>query len=232
MNESAMTLARDWDYRDLSGFYWSEKFDGCRAYWDGHCFWTRGGHVVDAPASALRQMPDGVELDGELWCGRGTLVEAANAVRHGLWTDNVRFVAFDAPGQRGDWMRRMAFADAFKNDFVLTVERGVVEHREHASDIAAAIIAAGGEGAMFRNPAALDYRRKRTLNLIRIKAGNLYAPWRKPEWTAVEARNYSDTGSTTRQKPAYNPRGKTAGLDVNLFPFDPAINHRIETVLG
>ena len=35
MNERQMTLGQDYAGEDLSGWFLSEKFDGCRAYWDG-----------------------------------------------------------------------------------------------------------------------------------------------------------------------------------------------------
>lgn len=207
MDESGMTLAKDWDFRDLRLWQWSEKFDGCRAYWDGHCFWTRHGNVVDAPAEALRLMPDGVPLDGELWCGRGGYIDAMKAARHGIWSDAVRFVAFDAPTASGDWLSRMKSADRFKNSFVLTPERGVIRGHYEASELAARIIADGGEGLMLRSPNVFEYQRKRTINLLRIKEKNLYAPWHnaKPQ---LKLRDFG-------------------GLRLSLWPFDPKMEHEI-----
>lgn len=202
-----MTLATDWDFRDCRHWFWSEKFDGCRAYWDGHCFWTRGGHVIDAPVDVLRLMPRGVALDGELWAGRGALNVAMVATVHGHWNDALRFMCFDAPDVAGDWMKRMALADTFRNAFVLTPERGTIRLRDDPSNIAARIIAAGGEGLMLRNPNVTTYNRKRTIELQRIKAGNLYAPWHgaRPQ---IKFRKYG-------------------GLDLRQWPFDPQMEYTI-----
>jgi len=207
MNERHMTLATDWDFRDVRLWQWSEKFDGCRAYWDGQAFWTRGGHVVDAPAQLLRAMPSGVHLDGELWAGRGGYIPAMNFVRHGIWSDSVRFVAFDAPQASGDWLKRMKLADGFCNEFVITPERGIIRGHYEASERAAAIIEAGGEGLMLRSPNALDYQRRRTVNLMRIKTGNLYAPW----YGATPQLKLRDFG----------------GLRLSEWPFDPKMEHEI-----
>jgi ATP-dependent DNA ligase len=214
VNEKHFTLARDWDFRDLTGWYWSEKFDGCRAYWDGAKLWTRGGNVIQCPRSFTRRLPAGVELDGELWAGHNTLTIAANAAIHGIWKPALRFMVFDVPDVAGNWLERMARATRFENDVVQCVGHGVVAHREHPSEIAAQIIGSGGEGAMFRNPEIRDYQRKRTVNLQRIKAANLYAPWHglKPQ---KQSRN----------------AGPVVGLDVSRFPFDPEIEWNIQQIL-
>ena len=207
-----MTLARDWDYRDCTGFYWSEKFDGCRAYWDGADLWTRDGNVINAPAEFLAALPQGVHLDGEVWCGRGGYIEAMTAVRHGKFTPNCRFVAFDAPLQSGNWMARMKYADGFCNEAVMTPARGIIGRRDEPSDRAAAIIEAGGEGVMLRSPSVKTYEAKRTIHLMRIKAGNLFAPWHGMK--------------DTRPKPT----GKVVGLDVRKFAFDPEIEWKLNAV--
>lgn len=214
MDEKDMTLARDWDFRDCRGYFWSEKYDGCRAYWDGQQLWTRGGKVIAAPDWLTRRLPHGVPLDGEIWCGRGGYIEAMNAVRHGLFTRACRFVAFDAPEQSGDWLARMRFADLFRSRVVLTPERGSIQTREEPSARAAEIIASGGEGLMLRHPEVTRYERKRTNHLMRIKQRNLYAPWHGLQPHRVE------------------PPSNSGGLDVSLFPFDPEIEFRINDVLG
>ncbi len=172
-----MTLARDWDFRDVTGYYWSEKFDGCRAYWDGFAMWTRGGNAINLPTAIVGELPVGIALDGEIWCGRGGYIEAMNAVRHNIWTDNARFVVFDAPDAKGNWLQRMKSADAFAGEYIQICKRGKIQYRDHASELAAEIIDAGGEGIMLRSPFVKSYERKRTCNLMRIKKKNLYAPW-------------------------------------------------------
>lgn len=214
MNERDMTLARDWDFRDCTHYFWSEKFDGCRAYWDGFQLWTRGGHVIMAPDWFKAALPHGVPLDGEVWCGRGGYIEAMNAVRHGLFTRACKFVAFDAPDGLGFWPQRMATADLFRSEVVMTPERGLICSRDEPSERAARIIAEGGEGLMLRHPDVNRYERKRTLHLLRIKEKNLYAPWH----------------NMSPRRPKATPG--VVGLDVGLFPHDPEIEWNISRLLG
>ena len=65
MNESQMTLGTDYT-PDVNPVGWlvSEKLNGCRAYWDGSQFWTRGGNVIAAPDWFIDGLP-AVHLDGE-----------------------------------------------------------------------------------------------------------------------------------------------------------------------
>jgi ATP-dependent DNA ligase len=242
VDETEMTLAMDWDYRDLTWYFWSEKFDGCRAYWDGFQFWTRGGNVIAAPDWFTAALPNGIPLDGEIWCGRGEYIQAMNAVRHGLFTKACKFVAFDTPSQTGDWLKRMEFADLFRNEIVITPARGVVQNRNEASDIAARFIAAGGEGAMFRSPDVFKYERKRTKHLFRIKAKNLVEPWRQEGGRGAKTVGDGADGvlgkaRNRHQHQEADGRNQTAarpivGLDVSLFPFDPEIDWNIRQILG
>jgi DNA ligase-1 len=202
-----MTLATDWDFRDVRGWHWAEKFDGCRAYWDGFKFWTRGGNIINAPAHFLASLPAGVPLDGEIWAGRGGFEIAKVAVEFSKWHDSIRFVAFDAPSASGNWLKRMKLADSFRNEVLETPERGIIQTRDEASDRAASIIELGGEGLMLRNPDIKFYQRQRTINLMRIKIGNLYAPWH---------------GAKPQIK-----FGKFGGLDLSLWPFDPQMEYEI-----
>lgn len=207
MDERGMTLARDWDFRDVRLWHWSEKFDGCRAYWDGACFWTRGGNVINAPAEFVRSMPAGVHLDGEIWAGRGNYTVAQVATQHGIWDERIVFVAFDAPNADGDWLTRMRTADRYANKFLHTPARGVIRGWDEASDRAAEIIAQGGEGLMLRSPNVFEYQRRRTVNLLRIKSGNLYAPWHG-----------------AKQQIFFKP---CEGFDMSRWPFDPKMEHDI-----
>ena len=212
MDEKSFTLARDWDFRDCTGYFWSEKFDGCRAFWDGFQLWTRDGNIIKAPASFTNKLPCGVALDGEIWCGRGEYIQAMNAVRHGMFTDACRFVAFDFPDACGKWTDRMKLADGFRSEIVLTPERGVIGYRDEPSIMADGIIKAGGEGLMLRHPKVLRYEAKRTNHLMRVKAKNLFAPW----------HGMKDT----------RPPCNVPGFHVNKLAFDPEIEWKISACLS
>jgi hypothetical protein len=245
VDEKNMTLAVDWDWRDLTGRYWSEKFRGCRGYWQASTreFWTRGGNHIPVPAHWKRFMPN-TDLDGEIWAGHCEIETVASvAVRTGEWTDEIVFKVFDAPLLAGDWAQRMVKVKPLLRgiDFASAVEFGIVQRGEDPSTIAAKIIANGGEGAMFRTPGVTRYQQQRTINLMRIKERNLYAPWRKESRSRpTEGRNGEDgVLDITEQRRRHHERQQAmaharpvAGLDVRLFPFDPEIDWNIRLALG
>lgn len=51
MNENDMQHGVDWNGQDVSGWIATEKYNGCRAYWDGGNLWSRGGLKVNIPDS-------------------------------------------------------------------------------------------------------------------------------------------------------------------------------------
>jgi DNA ligase-1 len=166
MNETSMTLATDYS-RDVNPAGWlvSEKLNGCRAYWDGSQFWTRGGNVIVAPGWFTDGLPD-VHLDGEIWCGRERFEEARLAVQYGHWTRRCWFVAFDAPEARGPWQRRMATAGRLWRDAV-TFE--VCKSRRWLVERLRDVQAVGGEGLVIRNPNITRYETGRTSNTLKVK---------------------------------------------------------------
>lgn len=108
MNEREMTLGRDWRGEDLTGWLLSEKLDDVRCFCDGSTAWTRGGNVIDLPASIRDSLPKGHRLDGGIWAGRGNFTEARCAVQFNHWTPACRFICYDSPDTAGTWPQRMA----------------------------------------------------------------------------------------------------------------------------
>lgn len=177
MDESHMTLLKDWNGKtNLTGWWFSEKLDGCRAFWDGFNLWTRDGNRIKAPVEFTRLLPAGFRLDGELWAGRDAFQTARLATQYGQWTDAVRFMVFDAPDVAGNWMVRLqSAARAIGNCGVArTVKAGVVKDFNHLCKVFFAIHGAMGEGLVLRNPQAVGYERGRSVNALRIK--------KDPEW--------------------------------------------------
>lgn len=61
---------------DVKGWWWSEKYDGIRSYWDGEKLMTKNNNLITAPKFVTERMPTkkvlrGKILDMELFCGRG-----------------------------------------------------------------------------------------------------------------------------------------------------------------
>ncbi len=93
-----MQLATPWTGQDPAGWYLSEKFNGCRAYWDGREMWTRGGLKVSLPFAWCAALPADVHLDGEVYDGIDGIYRVGAALRYGRFTPSMRFMVLDAPG--------------------------------------------------------------------------------------------------------------------------------------
>lgn len=143
MNDWDLQHGCDWDrIKDLTGWHLTEKLDGCRAFWDGTRFWTRGSNVIDAPLAMSAGLT--VPTDGEMWAGRGGFKRASVAVRHGVKWAGVEFVPFAA------------------------LPSTVCQSNAHALDLMRQIQSAGGEGLVARKP-GLVWRPGRTTEMLKIK---------------------------------------------------------------
>lgn len=173
--EQKLLLAKVWDPSiDPTGWWVSEKYDGMRAQWDGKSLWTRGGGPIHAPDYFLAELPANIELDGELWMGRGKFEETVSVARRKnpdeRWR-RMRYMIFDAPKAKGVFEQRMEFlkgalpADAkhvkqVPQSRCLGAEQLIAERDR--------IVAAGGEGLMIRKPES-DYEPGRSPTLLKVK---------------------------------------------------------------
>lgn len=77
-----ISLAKKWDPSiNPTGWMMSEKLDGMRAYWSGKGLWSRNGNRIFAPQWFTENFPSDVELDGELFVGRGKFDECMSVAR-------------------------------------------------------------------------------------------------------------------------------------------------------
>ena len=169
MNESQMQHGTDWIDQDLTGRLLAEKFNGCRAYWDGATLWTRGGKAATLPESWAAVLP-AMPLDCELYDGVDGVHRCATALRFGRFTPSMSLVVFDAPAAAGDYAARLtAAAGAIAAcPFALTTPLTVCRDNAHAVALMTAIQARGGEGLMARVP-DLPYTPGRTHGLLKVK---------------------------------------------------------------
>lgn len=156
----------DWSGEDLTGLYLSEKFDGCRAWWDGARMWTRQGNEIELPDWFRAELPAGVRLDGEMWCGRGQFKRASDGVRFGRVDESFRFMVFDAPDARGDWLSRVdtVTASAHVRPVAISVCRDNTDAIWNMTEVQAN----GGEGLIARRP-GLPYAPGRSANILKVK---------------------------------------------------------------
>lgn len=164
----------DWNGRqDLSGWFASEKLNGCRACWFAGEFWTRQGLIIAAPDWFKRGLDENTPLDGEIVFGKGRspaeFEKARLAVQCSRFCRGIQFRPFDIPQTHLTFEQAQAAIRATK--FPAHV-RPVRFHRlKDNADLLArfnGVIRAGGEGLMARKPGTL-YAPGRTRNLLKVK---------------------------------------------------------------
>ena len=165
--EKDMTLGTDWTGGDPAGWLVSEKYNGCRAYWDGTALWTRNGNAVKAPAWFTAALPKNMHLDGEIYAGYGKFTEARLATQCGRFTADIRFVVFDCPTAKGSWDERMKQVPATDKSYPVTFHK--CEGRSELLNELAAVQGRGGEGLVIRRPDVSAYEKGRTVNLLKVK---------------------------------------------------------------
>jgi DNA ligase 1 len=171
-----LLLAERWDNaQDLAGWWFSEKLDGVRAYWDGQSLISRLGNRFHAPDWFLEGLP-AMPLDGELWIGRKAFQRTVGIVRRQdkteLWKQ-VRYVAFDAPGLDEAFEDRLAAIRAqierHRPPYLSSHEHAVCKGIDHLRAELARIEGLGGEGLMVRQPRS-RYEVGRSLTLLKVKS--------------------------------------------------------------
>ena len=156
--------------------YWvSEKLDGVRGRWDGEHLWTRGGHRINAPAWFTRGWPV-VQMDGELWIGRGQFERTSATVRTARPDDadwrGMRFMVFDLPAHPGPFEARLVALRRAVQAAGIAWLRAVPQVR--VADARALeqrldeVEARGGEGLMLHHRDSI-YRNGRSELLVKYK---------------------------------------------------------------
>jgi DNA ligase-1 len=163
MNTNDMQHGTDWTGQDLSGWTATEKFDGCRVYWDGSSLWSRGGIDITIPPMWREALPAGQALDCELMPRK----QAEQFIRRGKWCEDLGLMAFDAPMTSGDYLARMATIE--RNWLVEPVKVWTVASTGEAIVRMRAIQSTGGEGLMLRHP-GIQYHPGRSSHLLKLKS--------------------------------------------------------------
>ena len=156
--------------------YWiSEKFDGVRAYWNGHQLLSRQGNRFRAPAWFTSVLPS-TPLDGELWIGRGRFDELSAIVRRktantGDWR-KVRYMVFDLPASNQTFDQRLAelssiIANINAAHIQLVQQQRIADHDTLMKRLDL-VVNAGGEGLMLHRGASL-YQQRRSDDLLKLK---------------------------------------------------------------
>lgn len=170
-----VTVYHAGDPIDITAFRVSEKFDGVRAWWDGHRLLTRSGTPIAVPVWYTENWPDEV-LDGELWVGRCEFEVLSGVVRKSEPVDadwrQVRYLVFDLPTAAGDFDTRVTalhrVIGAIDRPWVTSVEQRRVGSLDALNQLFNATIAAGGEGLMLKRGSS-HYQAGRSTDLLKYK---------------------------------------------------------------
>ncbi|MDO6460890.1 DNA ligase [Granulosicoccaceae sp. 1_MG-2023] len=158
---------------DYQKYYFSEKYDGVRAWWDGQNLLTRSGRVIAAPAWFTRGFP-AEPLDGELWIARGRFAEVSGLVRRespGEGWREVSYMVFDLPAAEGDYETRYAALGArvraAANPHLQRVAQTPVQSLQQLQQALRDGTQAGAEGLMLQRRDA-PYRHGRSDDLLKL----------------------------------------------------------------
>jgi DNA ligase-1 len=173
-----MMLARRFNGQPVAGWLMSEKFDGCRAFWDGRALRTRTWNAIPAPAWFTARLPRDVTLDGELWLGRGTFERMKVLVQFDRSTaadwNAVQYVVFDAPTceaipLEARLKRAAELADAAKVSFATNA---ICQGPDHALAEMNRAQLAGGEGIVLKRPGSY-YSFDRSSDWLKVKPAHV-----------------------------------------------------------
>lgn len=173
--EAPVLLAESWDgVVDVTDWWISEKLDGVRAYWDGTQFLSRLGNLYAAPDWFTAGLPP-EPLDGELWLERKQFQKTVSIVRRRDQSEHwrqIRFVMFDAPGQKDPFEARMQYLKDVmlrsRPEFATVHDHSRCQGLAHLKQELQRVEALGGEGLMLRQPASL-YVAGRSSSLLKVK---------------------------------------------------------------
>jgi DNA ligase-1 len=171
ISEKNMMHGVDYLGEDVSGWLMSEKYDGCRAYWDGETMWSRGGKVIAIPEAMRAALPSGGALDGEIHAGRGGFEVARQAVQYGRWTPECRFSVFDVPSLKDHpfYIRYEALERELPADGQVNYVRHLwCRDVGNAVNYMKSIQFGDGEGVVLRDPSAL-YVSDRVESVLKLK---------------------------------------------------------------
>jgi DNA ligase-1 len=172
-------LAHKFDsFKDLdpTGWWWSEKLDGVRAYWDGSRLISRQGNVFHAPEWFKAALPKDAILDGELWMGRQMFQKTISIVKRLDWGEDakkIKYVLFDVPSRKNEIFEArlnaaINYTIAANVPHIQAHPHQRVESRKHLFELLKEYEALGAEGLMIRKPGSL-YEEGRSSTLLKVK---------------------------------------------------------------
>ena len=163
------------DNINLNQYWVSEKYDGVRAFWNGHHLLSRQGNIIQAPSWFIEALP-AEELDGELWLGRGMFDQLSGIIRRHSplesdWSE-IKYMVFDLPRSDAIFDDRLKQLSVIiqkidKPQVQLVKQEKVATHKLLMQELDE-IVAAGGEGLMLHRGSS-SYKAFRNNDLLKLK---------------------------------------------------------------
>lgn len=167
-------LAEQYQNQDVSQYLMSEKYDGVRAYWDGHKLWTRHGRLIHAPRAFIQNFPNH-PLDGELWTDYNHFSEIAALLEREQTTDadwqNVHYMVFDLPADPAPFHIRYQNLQKLREQLPPTIHilrQYALNNRPALDQALKEVTAHGGEGVVLHLKNAF-YQAGRSGHLLKYK---------------------------------------------------------------
>ncbi|WP_293645225.1 DNA ligase [Thiolapillus sp.] len=158
----------------IDGWLMSEKLDGVRAYWDGSRLLSRQGNPFAVPDWFIQDLPP-FELDGELWIARGQFEQTLSIVSrnyHDPEWRRITYRVFEVPHASGGLLTRLHKLEAYLKEHPLehvsVIPQSVCRDTAHLMEKLDAVVAAGGEGLVLREPGS-PYETGRSRHALKVK---------------------------------------------------------------
>lgn len=161
---------------DIEQYWYSEKLDGIRAFWNGEQLFTRTGKPIIAPEWFTQGLPK-EKLDGELWAGRGYFSQVQRTVLDQKpdeddWK-NIQYMAFDLVksgtpyDQRYQHLQRIVSRS--NNQYLALVKQSPIDSTAFLYQNLQSVETKMGEGIMLRKIKS-HYQGGRTDDLLKLKS--------------------------------------------------------------
>jgi len=179
-NKFSPMLAHNYDGRDPTGYFLSEKLDGYRAlFYNGNKpqLFSRNNKDFIAPKwfmdNISNNIPKGTLLDGELFIKRGDFA-GMGIVRKKVPVDSewkkIKYMVFDLPLVNKPFIERYDILKKILKGIenVDLVNHIKINNLEHFNDLHKKWTKEGGEGSMLRDGNSY-YENKRSRSLLKVK---------------------------------------------------------------
>ena len=176
----AAMLAKNYEGKDPTGWWHSEKLDGVRALWTGKRMLSRNNKEYILPKFFSRLLPIDIPLDGELFIGREQFQKTVGVVRRKTPNESdwklVKYMIYDIPLPNIPFEERYQMikgivkkaCEKVKDCPLIVVLQTKIKDKAHLSQLHQQIIKDGGEGSIIRKAGSF-YEGKRSGNLLKLK---------------------------------------------------------------